>query len=115
MLVSPRFTFVLLAHRFLRASPTVTWRILHFKLLLSKICSFPLGIAPTPVPFFLPANSLPILTRYNLPGLGHCSYPVGWCQTQGFDFSPPPFPWGLSSLELLRPGKLKYVEEDSEF
>lgn len=89
VLVSPRFTFVLLAHRFLRASPTVTWCSLHFKLLLSKTCFFPLGIAPTPVPFFLPANSLPILTRYNLPGLGHCSYPEGRCQTQGFDFSRP--------------------------
>lgn len=67
--------------RFLRASPTVTWRILHFELLLSKTCSFPLGIAPTPVPSFLPANSLPNLTWFSLPGLGGCSYPGGRYQT----------------------------------
>lgn len=91
----------------------MTWHILHFELLLSKTCSFPLGIAPTSVPFFLPANSLPILTRYNLPDLGHCSYPVGRCQIQGFDFIPLNLPWGPSSSELLRLRKFKYVE-DSE-
>lgn len=98
--------FVLLAHRFLRASSTMTWH--H---------DSPLSAPPfQDFPFFIPGNSLPTLTRYNLPGLGHCSYsPVVRCQAQGFDFSHPrPPALGVELLGLLRPGKFKYVEKDSE-
>lgn len=85
--VSRSFTFSLLAHRISKSlsHPDLTWRILHFQLLLSKTYSSLFGIAPTPVPFFsflaIPSQSC----RYSLPGLGHCPYPAG------FDFSFPLF------------------------
>lgn len=53
--------------------------------------------------------------RYNLPGLGHCPYPVVRDQARVLISAfPLSLPWGLGSLLLLRPRKFKYVEEDSE-
>lgn len=99
--VSRSFTFSLLAHRISKSlsHPDLTWRILHFQLLLSKTYSSLFGIAPTPVPFFfIPGNSLPILQvqparpgPLSLP----CSQGSGTVLISAFPFS---LPWGAGLL-----------------
>lgn len=55
------------------------------------------------------------MTRYNWWGLCHCPCLPVRGQAQGFVFNLSLLSaGGLGSLKLFRPGKVRYVKEDSE-